>query len=70
MFEQIVLYKSGTTVRLYAYDSSNNSWIKLTNTSVYSGNNTRLEDEVQFTEGTGISLSQSGQTITITNLNP
>lgn len=56
IFEQIVIYVSGSTKRLYIYDADGNTWVKLTGTSLVAG--------------TGISVSGAEGNVTITNLNP
>lgn len=71
IFEQIVLYKSGTTSRLYAYNTTDNEWVKLTNTTFSNSvESVKIEGDATITAGAGISLLQSGQDVTITNLNP
>lgn len=65
-FEQVVLYVNGTTARLYVYDTVGNTWVKLTNTTVQESNGgVVLEGDVIIGDGSGVTLSRTGQTIVI-----
>lgn len=64
IFEQFIIYVNGTTKRLYVYDASGKTWIKLTGTTVAKSGGTAWEGDVILGDGAGVTLTESPQTIT------
>lgn len=65
IYEQIQIYVNGADTRLYFYDTVSNTWIGLTNTTVSRNGSSALTGDVKFASGGGMTILQSGQTITL-----
>lgn len=65
LYEQFVIYKSGSNKRFYWFDTVNNEWNYTELTSIAEDGQSALTGDVTLSEGTDITLTQTGSDIEI-----
>ena len=66
VYEQIQLYVNGNSIRLYFYDTQNNTWRYVNYFTLEESNGSvQLEGRVILGDGSGVTLSRSSQTLLI-----
>lgn len=67
LYEQFVIYKNGSSERFYWFDTTNNEWNYSELTTIAEEGQTALTGDVTLSEGSNITLVQSGQDIEISS---